>query len=336
MPDTTRIVLAARPDGEPTADCFRTETVTLPELKPGDVLLQTLYLSVDPYQRGRMDASGPSPIKIGERMVGGTVSRVLESTDDALRPGDIVVGYAGWQTHSVQRAAGQQIVDPDVAPISTALGVLGMPGFTAYAGLRNIGKPQPGETVVVAAATGPVGSTVGQIARIHGARAVGIAGGPRKVELLRELGFDAAVDHRAADFAEQLTAATPDGIDVYFESVGGRVFEAVLPRLNDHARIPLCGLVSGANGKALPEEAYRLSEFMYAAMSKSLSVRGFSMSEYSGEQMPEFRRQMAEWVRDGRVQYREDITDGLQHAPAVLADVLRGDNFGKAVIRVAE
>lgn len=336
MPETTRIVLAARPDGEPTAEHFRTESAVLPDLQPGDVLLETLYLSIDPYQRARMNAvkTYAPRVEIGERMVGGTVSRVLESTEDAFRPGDVVVSSAGWQTHSVERADTLHKLDPDAAPISTALGVLGMPGFTAYAGMHNIGKPKPGETVVVAAATGPVGSVVGQLAKIAGARAVGIAGGPHKVKLLEELGFDAAIDHRADDFADQLAAATPDGIDVYFENVGGRVFEAVLPRLNFYGRVPLCGLVTGLNGAVLPEEAYRLSELMRAALSKSLTIRGFIMSEFFAEQMPQFRAQMAQWLREGKVQYREDITDGLQSAPQVLAGVLRGDNFGKAIIRV--
>ena len=216
---STRIVLASRPVGMPEPENFRTETVELPEPDSGQALLETLYLSLDPYMRGRM-SDAPSyapPVQLGQTMVGATVSRVLESRDAAVRSGDIVLGYGGWQTHSVEPVRYLRRLDPDAAPVSTALGVLGMPGFTAYSGLLTIGRPQPGETVVVAAATGPVGSAVGQIAKIHGARAVGIAGGPQKVALLRErLGVDAAVDHRAPDFADQLAAAVPDGIDVYF------------------------------------------------------------------------------------------------------------------------
>ncbi len=236
---TRRIVLAARPHGEPTDDDFRFEEVDLPEPADGQVLLQTLDLSLDPYMRGRMSAakSYAPPVEIGDPMVGATVSRVLESRDPSFSEGDVVLGYGGWQTHSVESGKHLRRLDTSVAPASTALGVLGMPGFTAYSGLLTIGNPQPDETVVVAAAVGPVGSAVGQIAKVKGARAVGIAGGPEKVAHLRdEFGFDAAIDHRADDFADQLAAATPDGIDVYFENVGGAVFDAVLPRMNTYGR----------------------------------------------------------------------------------------------------
>lgn len=336
MTDTTRIVLAARPNGEPTPDDFRTETVELPQPQEGEVLLETLYLSLDPYMRGRMNdaKSYAAKVEIGQTMVGATVSRVVESKADGFAKGDVVLGYGGWQTHSVGKAKGLLKLDESQAPLSTALGVLGMPGFTAYAGLLTIGKPKAGETVVVAAATGPVGSAVGQIAKIKGARAVGIAGGPEKVAYLKELGFDAAIDHRADDFAEQLAAATPDGIDVYFENVGGKVWEAVLPRLNTFARVPVCGLVSGYNATALPEGPNRVPALMGQVLTKSLTLRGFIQTEFA-DQMPQFRDEMSAWIADGQVKYVEDITDGLDNAVQAFIGMLRGDNFGKVVIKVA-
>ncbi|WP_106847770.1 NADP-dependent oxidoreductase [Blastococcus sp. Marseille-P5729] len=337
MTDTTRIVLARRPDGEPTHDDFRTETVSLAEPQDGEVLLQTLYLSLDPYMRGRMNdtKSYAAKVELGDPMVGGTVSRVLQSNAEGLRAGDVVLGYAGWQTHSVERAKHLVKLDPEQAPLSTALGVLGMPGFTAYSGLLTIGQPKPGETVAVAAATGPVGSAVGQIAKIKGARAVGIAGGPEKAAYLRELGFDAAIDHRADDFAEQLKAAVPDGIDVYFENVGGKVWDAVLPLMNEFGRVPVCGLVSGYNSTSLPEGPNRVPALMGAVLTKSLTLRGFIQREFA-DQMPQFRREMSQWITDGKVKYREDITQGLDRTVDTFIGMLRGENFGKVVIEVAQ
>ncbi|KZM73530.1 NADP-dependent oxidoreductase [Nocardia terpenica] len=336
---STRIVLASRPTGMPTAENFRTETVELPALAPGEALLQTLYLSLDPYMRGRM-SDAPSyapPVRIGQPMVGATVSRVLETTDDTVRSGDIVLGYGGWQTHSVEPVRILRRLDPAAAPPRTALGVLGMPGFTAYSGLLTIGRPQPGETVVVAAATGPVGATVGQLAKIRGARAVGIAGGPKKVALLRDyFGFDAAVDHRAPDFAEQLAAATPDGIDVYFENVGGAVFDAVLPRLNRYARIPVCGLIAGYNDTELPPGPDRLGLFMSMVLRRSLTVRGFIQTEFAAEQYPAFLADTAGWIAEGRMKYLEDVVDGLDNAVEAFRGLLVGRNLGKLVIKVAD
>lgn len=338
MTESTRIVLASRPHGEPTQENFRTETVQLAELGEGQALLQTLYLSLDPYMRGRMSAarSYAAPVEVGQTIVGATVSRVVHSNDPDFRPGDLVLGYGGWQTHSVEPTSYLRKVDPEQAQVSANLGVLGMPGFTAYAGLLTIGRPKPGETVAVAAATGPVGSAVGQIAKLHGARAVGIAGGPKKVAALTELGFDAAVDHRADDFAEQLAAAAPDGIDVYFENVGGKVWDAVLPLLNTYARVPVCGLVSGYNATSLPEGPDRSGLLMSQILTKSLTVRGFIQSEFAAEQTPRFLDDMGRWVREGQVKYREDITDGLENTVDTFRGLLAGKNFGKVVIRVAE
>ncbi|WP_327145049.1 NADP-dependent oxidoreductase [Nocardia sp. NBC_01327] len=335
---TTRIVLASRPTGMPQQENFRTETAELPPLEPGHALLQTLYLSLDPYMRGRM-SDAPSyapPVAVDETMCGATVSRVLESADPELHPGDCVLGYAGWQTHSVEQGRYLRKLDPTAAPLTTALGVLGMPGFTAYSGLLTIGRPQPGETVVVAAATGPVGATVGQIAKIKGARAVGIAGGPQKVALLREqFGFDAAIDHRAPDFAEQLAAATPDGIDVYFENVGGAVFDAVLPRLNKFARIPVCGLVASYNDTELPAGTDRMGLLMSLILRKSLTLRGFIQTEFL-DQFGEFYPAVSGWLADGRLTYLEDVVDGLDHTVEAFQGLLTGKNLGKLVIKVAD
>ncbi len=333
----TRIVLARRPQGRPVPADFRTEQSAMPAPSPGQVLLRVLYLSLDPYMRGRMDAakSYAAPVEVGAVMEGGTVAEVVHSQQDGFEAGDIVLSHSGWQTHAVADAATLRRLDPADAPVSTALGVLGMPGFTAYAGLLTIGKPQPGETVVVAAASGPVGSTVGQIARIKGARAVGIAGGPEKCAFVRqELGFDAVADHRAPDFPEQLRAACPDGIDVYFENVGGAVWDAVLPLLNTFARVPVCGLVAQYNSTGPGAGPDRLPPMMRAVLSRSLNVRGFIQREFA-DQRPAFHAAMTEWLRNGQVKYREDIVEGLAQAPDAFIGLLDGRNFGKLLVRVA-
>lgn len=335
---TTRIVLASRPVGEPRDSDFDTEHATITQPGDGGVLLQTLYLSLDPYMRGRM-SDAPSyapPVEIGDTIVGGTVSRVLECPGGQFTRGDLVLGYGGWQTHSVESASSLRRVVTGNAPVSTALGVLGMPGFTAYAGLLHIGRPQPGETVVVAAATGPVGSAVGQIARLNGARAVAIAGGPEKVEYCREIGFDAAVDHRSGSFKQDLAAATPDGVDVYFENVGGAVWSAVLPRLNTFARVPVCGLVAGYNATSLPPGPDRSGQLMGQILSKSLTVRGFIQTEFVADHFVDFQQDMSQWVSSGQVRYREDVVDGLENAVDAFRGLLAGRNFGKLVIKVAD
>ena len=247
---TTRgrqIVLAARPKGKPELTDFRLEETAVPAPGSGQLLLEVQYLSLDPYMRGRMTAgkSYATPLEIGEVMTGESVAQVLVSNNSSYGKGDVVLARTGWRTHALSDGMGLRKLDPTAAPVTTGLGVLGMPGFTAYGGLRAIGKPQPGETVVVAAASGPVGSLVGQLAQLAGARAVGIAGGPQKCAFVKdELRFDAAVDHRAADLPARLAAACPQGIDVYFENVGGAIWDAVLPLLNDFARVPVSGLIA--------------------------------------------------------------------------------------------
>jgi hypothetical protein len=333
----TRIVLAARPVGEPTPADFRLETGPVPRPGPGEVLVRVGWLSLDPYMRGRMSTakSYAKPVEIGETMVGGAVGEVLASNAPDFRPGDHVFGYLGWQTHAVADAAALRKLDPGEAPVQTALGVLGMPGMTAWTGLRNIGRPKRGETVAVAAAAGPVGSLVGQIAKLQGCRAVGIAGGPDKCRyLVEELGFDAAVDHRAPDLPERLAQACPDGIDVYFENVGGAVWDAVLPLLNDFARVPVCGLVAAYNLTAPPPGPDRTMLLMRQVLVKRLTLRGFIVWDFN-DQEAEFRPEVGAWLREGRVKHREDVTQGLENAPEAFIGMLKGRNLGKALVRVA-
>ena len=333
-----RIVLNSRPVGAPIADNFRLEEGLVPEPGPGQVLLRTLYLSLDPYMRGRMsDARSYAPaVAIGEVMVGGTVSQVAVSRHPDYQPGDLVLGSSGWQEYALSDGTDLVRLDARMSRPSTALGVLGMPGFTAYMGLLDIGQPQAGETVVVAAASGAVGSVVGQIAKINGCRAVGIAGGAEKCRfVVDELGFDACVDHRSSDFKQELAAACPKGIDVYFESVGGRVFAAVLPLLNVKARVPLCGLIALYNETGLPEGPDRLGLLTRHMLVKRIKMQGFIIFDDYGPRYGEFQSQMNTWLKEGRIKFREDIVDGLENAPEAFIGLLEGRNFGKLVIRVA-
>ena len=339
MPETARrIVLASRPVGEPKASDFRLEEFPVPQPGPGQMLLRTKWLSLDPYMRGRM-SDAPSyakPVGVDEVIEAGTVSEVAASNNDKYRKGDVVLSRAGWQTHMLSDGSGLRKLDPAVAPVQTALGVLGMPGMTAYTGLLQIGAPKAGETVVVSAASGAVGSAVGQIARIKGARAVGIAGGPDKCGYVRqELGFDDCVDHRAADFAERLAAACPKGIDVYFENVGSPVWDAVFPLLNPFARVPVCGLIAQYNMTELPAGPNRVPALFRAVLTKRLLIRGFIVTDFAAH-FNDFIRDMPQWVKEGRIKYREDVADGLENAPAAFMGMLKGRNFGKQLVRVAE
>jgi NADPH-dependent curcumin reductase len=326
-----QILLKSRPEGPPGLENFELTETPIPEPGEGEVLMRIRYLSLDPYMRGRMSAaqSYAKPAAVGQPMVGGTVSEIVKSRNPKFSAGDIVVGHGGWQEYALSSGAGLRKLDPSAAPVSTALGVLGMPGMTAYVGLLEIGQPKPGETVVVAAASGAVGSAVGQIAKIKGARAVGIAGGPEKCRFVTgELGFDVCVDHRAPDFAKQLEAACSKGIDVYFENVGGSVQQTVWPLLNDFARIPVCGLIAQYNMTTpMP------GPDMFSVLRKRLLLRGFIVSDFAGKQA-DFLREMGEWVRSGRIKYREDIVDGLENAPAAFLGLLQGKNFGKMLVRL--
>jgi NADPH-dependent curcumin reductase len=332
-----QILLASRPVGRPSPDNFEFVHTPIPSPGEGQVLLKIRYLSLDPYMRGRMSAakSYAASVEIGQVMEGGTVAEVLESRHPDYAAGDMVLSYSGWQAHALSDGTDLRKLDPQQAPVTTALGVLGMPGFTAYAGLLTLGQPKPGETVVVAAASGPVGATVGQIARIKGARAVGIAGGPDKCALVRDaFGFDVALDHRSPTFAEELQAACPDGIDVYFENVGGKVWDAVFPLLNTFARIPVCGLVAQYNSTGPFDGPDRLPILMRDVLTKSLTIRGFIQREFHA-QRPAFYREMAQWIAEGRVKYQEDIVDGLESAPEAFIGMLEGRNFGKLIVQVS-
>ena len=332
-----QIVLAARPHGRPKPSDFRLEEIAIPTPGAGEVLLRVQYLSLDPYMRGRMDdrKSYAKPVPLGGVMEGESVATVIASKHPNYLEGDIVLARTGWRTHALSDRPDLRKLDPAVAPVTTGLGVLGMPGFTAYAGLRVIGKPKPGETVVVAAASGPVGSLVGQLAKIAGARAVGIAGGSKKCAYVKdELSFDAAIDHRDADFVSKLTAACPDGIDVYFENVGGAIWQAVLPLLNTFARVPVCGLIAHYNGPGPGDGIDRLPATMREILSKSLTLRGFINYEFAAEHYPAFLREVGAGIADGRIRYREDFVDGLESAPEAFIGMLEGRNFGKLIVRM--
>lgn len=333
-----RIVLAARPQGMPAPENFRLEQTALPVPADGQVLLRTLYLSLDPYMRGRISES-PSyapPLALGEVMVGGTVNRVVASRHPKFREGDLVLGNAGWQQYALSDGTDLMPLAHPAHP-SHALSLLGMPAFTAYHGLLEIGQPQPGETVVVASASGAVGSVVGQIAKLKGARVVGIAGGPGKCSyVVDELGFDACIDRHDPRFAQLLAEACPDGIDVYFENVGGAVFDAALPLLNEHARIPVCGFIAHYNDEGPSPGPDRLPLLMSALVYKRIRVQGYIILDHYGDGFESFQREMSAWVADGKVKLREDIVDGLDNAPAAFIGLLEGKNFGKVVVRVAD
>jgi NADPH-dependent curcumin reductase CurA len=334
-----RIVLAARPHGRPTLESFRLEQTPIPEPKDGEVLLRTVWLSLDPYMRGRMsDApSYAAPVEIGAVMVGGTVSRIEHSRNPGFQAGDLVVATGGWQDFSLSNGTGLSKLPASMAHPSYAIGVLGMPGFAAYLGLLDIGKPVAGETVVVAAATGAVGSVVGQIAKIKGCRVVGIAGGAEKCAwAVDELGFDACLDHRSDALTEVLAAACPKGIDVYFENVGGKVFRAVLPLLNNRARVPVCGLISTYNDSSTSVDGPTAQTLMRSILVKSLTVRGFIVSDLYMGRTAEMLTAMSGWLREGKLKYREDRVRGLENAPRAFLGLLDGKNFGKLVVEVSE
>jgi NADPH-dependent curcumin reductase CurA len=332
-----RIVLAERPQHAATLASFRLEEAAIPALSPGEILLRTVWLSLDPYMRGRM-SDGPSyaaPVAIGAVMTAQTVARVEASLNDKFSVGDWVLASTGWQEYGISDGNGLTKLPADLPHPSWALGVLGMTGFTAYVGLLKIGKPRVGETVVVAAATGAVGSVVGQIAKIKGCRVVGIAGGSEKCAwAVQKLGFDVCVDHRAHDFAAQLAAACSSGIDVYFENVGGKVLRAVVPLLNTHARIPLCGLIAhyGDNTK-LADSDYSPA-LMRAILVKRITLRGFIIFDDYAELFGEFYATMQGWLQAGSIHYREHIVEGLANAPQAFLGLLEGHNFGKLLVKL--
>ena len=342
MPQTAainrRIVLVSRPRGRPTSADFRLEQVPVPTPRDGEVLVRTLYLSLDPYMRNLMDAVGPGyapPVALGATMVGGTVSVVVASGHASFRVGQRVLANAGWQDYALSDGTDLQLLD-DLARPSHALSAFGMPGFTAYIGINDIGQPQAGETVVVAAATGAVGSVVGQLARLRGARVVGIAGGTQKCRLaIERFGFDVCIDRHHGPLAEQLAAACPNGIDVYFENVGGDVLDAVLPLLNVGARVPVCGFISHYNDSTPPARPNRLPALLATVLQKRVRMQGFIILDHYATRHVEFKAAMRDWLTSGRVQVVEDVVDGLDQAPAALMGVLQGRNVGKQLVRVS-
>jgi NADPH-dependent curcumin reductase CurA len=329
-----QVVLAARPVGLPKPGDFRLVEAPVPEPGPGEMLVRARWLSLDPYMRGRM-SDAPSyarPVAVGEVMVGAVVGDVVRSHHPDFAPGDVIEERLGWQEYAISRGREARKVDPALAPISTALGVLGMPGLTAYFGLLEVGRPRPGETVVVSAAAGAVGAVVGQIGKIAGCRVVGLAGSKAKVDyVVGELGFDAGIDYKAAaDLDAALAAACPRGVDVYFDNVGGRITEAVSRRVNPFARFAVCGLISQYNLEK-PELAPRNERFVLV---NRVRVQGFIVSDFYARR-DEALRQLAAWVREGRLRYREHVVDGLENAPAAFIGLLQGKNFGKQLVRIA-
>jgi NADPH-dependent curcumin reductase CurA len=327
-----QIRLKSRPTGEPTAANFEAADGPMPVPADGDVLRRTIYLSLDPYMRGRMSdaASYATPVNIGDVMGGHTVSQVVESRNAGFSKGDFVTGYDGWQAYGMSNGKELRKLDPGLVPISTAIGVLGMPGMTAFVGLMDIGQPKPGETVVVSAASGAVGAVVGQLAKIKGCRAVGVAGSPAKCRyVVEELGFDACVNYKTDDLVPALKKACPDGVDIYFENVGGAVFAAILRVINKGARIPLCGLISEYNATGNPAGPNLRPLLVQRAM-----IKGFIVSDHN-DRAPAFLQEVAPLVMSGRIKFREDIVEGLDHAPAAFIGLLQGKNFGKLMVRVS-
>ncbi|EGR0088027.1 NADP-dependent oxidoreductase [Vibrio vulnificus] len=336
QPTNRQIVLASRPVGAPTADNFALTQSDIPTPAQGEMLLRSVYLSLDPYMRGRMsDAkSYAEPVGIDEVMVGGTVCQVEASNHAEFEVGEWVLAYTGWQDYALSNGEGLIKLGKQPSHPSYALGVMGMPGFTAYMGLLDIGQPKEGDTLVVAAATGAVGSMVGQIGKLKGCRVIGIAGGEEKCQFAKDtLGFDECIDHKAADFAEQLAKVCHNGIDIYFENVGGKVFDAVMPLLNTGARIPLCGLISQYNATSLPEGPDRMSMLMAQLLIKRIKMQGFIIFDDYGHRYGEFAADMTQWLAQGKIHYREHLVQGLENAPDAFIGLLEGKNFGKMVVQ---
>lgn len=324
-----QVLLAAHPEGWVKESDFRIVDSPMPVPGAGQMLVRNEYLSLDPYMRGRISArkSYAKGVEVGQVIVGGTVGEVVASNDANFAAGDKVLGSLGWQHYGVADGKSLQKLSSAKLPLSVYLGAAGMPGVTAWIGLLLIAKPKAGETVAVGAATGAVGAVVGQLAKLQGCRAVGIAGGPQKCTYaVKELGFDACVDYRAGNLAKDLEAATPQGIDIYFENVGGEVLEAVLPRLNDFSRIPLCGLISDYNSTE-PRGIPDLRQFLF----KRIHLQGFICSD-TPEVWPEAIRQLEGWISGGQIKYRETIVDGLENAPRAFIGLFKGENFGKLIV----
>jgi leukotriene B4 12-hydroxydehydrogenase/15-oxo-prostaglandin 13-reductase len=331
MPTNRRVLLASRPSGWVSEANFKIEEAPLPAPADGEVLVKNLWLSLDPYMRGRMNEGKSYAAKqeIGEVMIGGTVGEVVESRNARFAKGDQVLGMLGWQQYGLSDGKGLNKVDASRVPLSAYLGVLGMPGVTAWVGLLDICQPKASETVVVSAASGAVGSVVGQIAKIKGCRAVGIAGGKQKCDyVVKELGFDACVDYKGGKLNDDLKAAAPDGIDCYFENVGGEILDAVLRRMNAFSRIAVCGLISQYNAT----EPYGVKTFQ-SILTNRIKVQGFIVSDRL-ELWAKALADLSGWVAAGRIKYRETVTEGLENAPKAFIGLLKGENFGKQLVRL--
>ncbi|MFY9573481.1 MAG: NADP-dependent oxidoreductase [Blastocatellia bacterium] len=331
-----QILLDARPVGFPKDSDFKLVESPVPTPGEGQFVVRSIYLSVDPYMRGRMNdvKSYAPPVQIGGVMGGGVVARVVQSNNPVFKEGDIVEGMFGWQEYALTNGQGVRKIDPSLAPISTALGILGMPGLTAYFGLLEFGKPQEGETVVVSGAAGAVGSLVGQIAKIKGCRAIGIAGGDDKVSYLtEELGFDGAFNYKTvSDYTGTLSNLCPNGVDVYFDNVGGAITDAVFRVLNPKARISICGQISQYNLEK-PEMGPRL--VLITLLVKQATATGFIVSQFA-ERFPEGLTQMARWLREGKLTYKEDIEQGFENTPRAFMEMLKGRNIGKQLVKVSD
>ncbi len=326
-----QICLTRRPSGWVRESDFNLVRTGMPNPGEGQILLKSLFLSLDPYMRLRMDdaKSYAPPVEIGAVMVGGTVSEVIASRHPGYRPGDIVTGMTGWQLFALSDGKLLRPVDPALAPLSAALGVVGMPGVTAWVGLLDIGMPKAGETVVVSAASGAVGSVAGQIAKIKGCRIVGIAGGAAKCEYVtRELGFDACIDYRGGDLHGQLAAACPNGVDVYFDNVGGEILDTLLRLLNPFARIALCGLISQYN-----EVENTGLKNLRSLLVNRVRLQGFIVSDHLNR-FPPALAELGQWYKAGRLKYRESVAHGIENAPRAFIGMLRGENFGKQVVKL--
>jgi NADPH-dependent curcumin reductase len=330
--ENKRIVLASRPKGWVTEDNFRLESAPVAQPKDGEVLVKNLWLSLDPYMRGRMNDTKSYAAKqeLGEVMIGGTVGEVVESKNPKFAAGDKVLGMLGWQQYGLSSGAGLNKIDASRVPMQAFLGVLGMPGVTAWVGLLDICQPKAGETVVVSAASGAVGSVVGQIAKLKGCRAVGIAGGKAKCDyVVKELGFDACVDYKAGKLKDDLKAAAPDGIDCYFENVGGEILDAALARMNAFSRIAVCGLISQYN----VTEPYGVKNFG-SILTNRIKVQGFIVSDRM-ELWPKALPELIGWVAAGKIKYRESVAQGLENAPQAFIGLLKGENFGKQLVKIS-
>ena len=338
MSTNKRVLFAKRPFGEPEDDCFKMDEVEIPVLGPNEILIKTCWLSLDPYMRGRMNdmKSYTEPMQIGDVMTGESTGIVEQSNSDKWQVGDRVAAHMGWQTYIVAKGDDVRLmhVDLDNGSLSAHLGVVGMPGRTAYFGLTEVGKPKAGETLVVAAASGAVGSAVGQIAKILGLRAIGIAGGSEKCRYVKEeLQFDDCLDYKSGNLDDKLSVACPDGIDLYFENVGGDVTKAVAPQLNQGARVPICGYISNYN-----DEDITKAETPFHILKQLEHVpehRFFVVYEWQ-DRYDEATRQLGEWIKDGHLKYRESVGEGLENAPELFRGLLRGKNFGKQLVKIAE